>query len=63
MSADGVGRFATMPAGTGGGRTKGQTQDGDRNDLAEDAEQFHVSMLRIPFGPWQLTMANSQRDV
>jgi hypothetical protein len=25
--------------------------------------EFHVSMLRISFGPWQLTRANSQGDV
>jgi hypothetical protein len=24
---------------------------------------FHVSMLRIAFGPWQFTRANSQRGV
>jgi hypothetical protein len=26
-------------------------------------EHFHVSMLHVPFGPWQRTRANSQRDV
>ncbi|MGO9155583.1 hypothetical protein, partial [Mycobacterium sp.] len=26
-------------------------------------EQFHVSMFHVPFGPWQLARANSQRDV
>jgi hypothetical protein len=29
----------------------------------EDREQFHVSMLHVPFGPWQRTRANSQRGV
>jgi hypothetical protein len=36
---------------------------GFRVKALEDGEQFHVSMLRVPFGPWQLTRANSQRDV
>jgi hypothetical protein len=36
---------------------------GFRVEVLEDGEQMHVSMLRVPFGPWQLTRANSQRDV
>ena len=29
----------------------------------KDREQFHVSMLHVPFGPWQRIRVNSQRDV
>jgi hypothetical protein len=36
---------------------------GFRIDALEDGEQFHVSMLHVPFCPRQLTGANSQRDV
>ena len=36
---------------------------GFRVDALEDGEQFHVSMLHVPFGPWQRTRANSQLDV
>jgi hypothetical protein len=36
---------------------------GFRVDALEDGEQFHVSMLHVPFGPWQFIGANSQRDV
>jgi hypothetical protein len=36
---------------------------GFRVDAPNDGDQFHVSMLRVPFGPWQLIRANSQRDV
>jgi hypothetical protein len=36
---------------SGRGGQKGKPKDGDRNDLAEDGKQFHVSMLHIPFGP------------
>jgi hypothetical protein len=31
---------------------------GFRVDALEDGEQLHVSMLHVPFGPWQLTRAN-----
>jgi hypothetical protein len=34
-----------------------------RVDALTDGEQFHVSMLHVPFGPWQHTRANSQPDV
>jgi hypothetical protein len=37
--------------------------EGFRVDALEDGEQLHVSMLHVPFGPRQLTGANSQRDV
>ena len=33
------------------------------SSMLEGREQFHVSMLHVPFGPWQRTRANSQRDV
>ena len=36
---------------------------GFRVDALEDGEQFHVSMLHVPLGPWQLIEAYSQRDV
>jgi hypothetical protein len=29
----------------------------------KDGKHFHVSMLRVPFGPWHLIGAYSQRDV
>ena len=29
----------------------------------EDGEPWHVSMVHVPFGPWQLIRAYSQRDV
>ena len=32
-------------------------------DALEEGEQFHVSMLHVPFGPWQRTGPSSQRDV
>jgi hypothetical protein len=36
-----------------------------RVDVAQfiDGEHFHVSMLHVPFGPWQRARANSQPDV
>jgi hypothetical protein len=36
---------------------------GFRVDAVEDGEQLHVSMLHVPFGPWQLIEGYSQRDV
>jgi hypothetical protein len=32
-------------------------------DALEEGKQFHVSMLHVPFGPWQRTGPSSQRDV
>jgi hypothetical protein len=37
--------------------------EGFRVDALEDGEQFHVSIVHIRFGPWQLGTAYSQRDV
>jgi hypothetical protein len=34
-----------------------------RVDALKDGEQFHVSMLHVPQGPWQRARANSQQDV
>jgi hypothetical protein len=36
---------------------------GFRVDALEDGEQSHVSMLHVPFSPWQRIRANSQGDV
>ena len=39
------------------------TPEGFGTDALEDGEQLHVSMVHVPFGPWQLIGAYSQRDV
>jgi hypothetical protein len=69
----GIPLSCTQPGGGGGhGLPSGVCRHGERERenvhgrasvLFGRSEHFHVSMLHVPFGPWQLTRANSQGDV
>jgi len=53
----------TLAAALGGHGWEFIDANGFRVDALKDGEQFHVSMLHVPFGPWQLATENSQPDV